>query len=189
VKKWGELNPIHFDEKELKTDMGQNNTIFVGSSNDMFAIQVNDCWIRDTLNHCSKFNNTYVFQSKNPFNMSRLIDHFPDRSIIGTTIETNRGELLSQISKSPSPQDRIEWLRQIGNEKFITIEPIMDFDVEPFAEMIISVKPSFVNIGADSKKSNLLEPRWVKILNLIDLLKKSNVKIRKKVNLDRIMNQ
>ena len=31
MKRWGKLNPVRFDEKELKTDLGKNNFIFVGS--------------------------------------------------------------------------------------------------------------------------------------------------------------
>ena len=32
MKQWGQLNPVRFDEKELNTDLGSGNFIFVGSS-------------------------------------------------------------------------------------------------------------------------------------------------------------
>jgi hypothetical protein len=35
MKRWGKLKPARFDQKELKTDLGSNNFIFVGSSCDM----------------------------------------------------------------------------------------------------------------------------------------------------------
>jgi DNA repair photolyase len=187
MKRWGKLNPIRFDAKELKTDLGQGNTIFVGNTNDMFAIEIDDNWIRDTLNYCSKFDNIYIFQSKNTFNLNRFIDYFPNKIILGTTLETNRRDLLEEISRAPSPQGRLAWFERINRKKFITVEPIMDFDLELFAEMIIEAKPNFVNIGADSnKKNNLPEPRWIKVLNLIDLLKKSGIGIRSKSNLKRL---
>ena len=53
---------LWFDEKELKTDLGTGNFIFVGSSTDMFADNVPDEWIRKVLDYCRTFNNTYLFQ-------------------------------------------------------------------------------------------------------------------------------
>lgn len=37
MKRFGKLNKVRFDAKELKTDLGTGNFIFVGSSCDMFA--------------------------------------------------------------------------------------------------------------------------------------------------------
>ena len=37
MKTWGKLPKVRFDEKELKTDLGKGNIIFVGNTNDMFA--------------------------------------------------------------------------------------------------------------------------------------------------------
>jgi hypothetical protein len=185
MKTWGEQPKIHFDEKELKTDLGKGNTIFVGNTNDMFADNIPGEWIEKTLSHCNNYDNQYVFQSKNPFRMGSFTLQMPERTMIGTTIETNRD--TRGFSKAPLPIFRARCLKHFTDQKtFITIEPIMDFDVEPFVELIISAKPSFVNIGADSKKHNLPEPRYIKVLNLIDLLKKNNIEIRKKVNLERL---
>ncbi len=50
------------------------------------------------------------------------------------------------------------WIGNNEHEVMVTIEPIMDFDLEPFVEMIKNTKPKFVNIGADSKGHNLPEP-------------------------------
>jgi DNA repair photolyase len=186
MKTWGNLKPVRFDEGELKTDLGNGNTIFVGNTNDMFAMRINDEWIRKTLNHCSRFDNTYVFQSKNPFGLYRLQDYLPTKSILGTTIETNRADDLAKISKAPPPEERAKWINEMEYETFITIEPIMDFDLEPFAEMIANAKPNFVNIGADSKRHNLIEPSYEKVIALVDELKKAGIEIRKKVNLNRL---
>lgn len=49
MKRWGKLNPVRFDEKELKTDLGNENFIFVGSSNDMFADNMCSGWVLKTL--------------------------------------------------------------------------------------------------------------------------------------------
>lgn len=37
MKRWGNLRPARFDEKELNTDLGSGNFIFVGSSCDMWS--------------------------------------------------------------------------------------------------------------------------------------------------------
>ena len=46
MKKWGDLPDIHLDEKELKTDLGSDNFIFVCSGCDMFAEVVSYDWIK-----------------------------------------------------------------------------------------------------------------------------------------------
>ena len=89
MKIWGELKPLRFDEKEMKRDLGVGNTIFVGSSTDMFAENVPKEWIERVIRHCIEYpGNTYIFQSKNPERMLKY--QFPDKSIVGTTIESNR---------------------------------------------------------------------------------------------------
>lgn len=186
MKRWGKQPPIHFDERELKTDLGRGNMIFVGNTNDMFAEQVSADWIIKTIEHCRKFDNTYVFQTKNVFRFN-LASPYPEKYIIGTTIETNRADLLATISKAPSPFERAEWIADGDDTRFITIEPIMDFDLIPFAEMIIRAKPSFVNIGADSKGHNLPEPSKEKVLALIYKLTEAGIEIRKKTNLKRLV--
>jgi hypothetical protein len=188
MKTWGDLPKVRFDEKELRTDLGNGNIIFVGNTNDMFAENVPVLWIEPTLEYCKKFDNEYVFQSKNPQRMLFNLTLFRvAKYMVGTTIETNRADDLAKISKAPPPEERAEWIALGSDNRFITIEPIMDFDLIPFAEMIINAKPSFVNIGADSKRHNLHEPSYERVISLIDELKKSGIEIRKKMNLNRLM--
>jgi hypothetical protein len=74
------------------------------------------------------------------------------------------------------------------NRKMVTIEPVMDFDLEPFVEMIKAIKPEWVNIGADSKNHNLPEPSKDKVFALISRLSQFT-EIRRKSNLDRLVNK
>ena len=120
-------NSIRFDEKELKADLGKNNFIFVGSSTDMWAENIPCDWIQKIIIKCSEKNsNTYLFQSKNP---KRFINQYmPSNIILGTTIETNRSY---NISKAPSIIERIKAMINLKYaKKMITIEPILDFDIE-----------------------------------------------------------
>jgi hypothetical protein len=40
----------------------------------------------------------------------------------------------------------------------VSIEPIMDFDLEPFVQWIGDIKPILVHVGYDNYNSNLPEP-------------------------------
>jgi hypothetical protein len=53
--------------------------------------------------------------------------------------------------------------------------------------MIRDIAPEFVNIGADSKGTDLDEPTGEAVEKLIDTLRAYNVPIRKKVNLERLL--
>ncbi len=178
-------NTIRLDEKEFKTDLGEGNFIFVGSSADMFARDIPHDWIRDTLKHCRKYpKNIYLFQSKDTQNMRLFIKYFPNDYIIGTTAETNR---ISKISKAPIVYQRLIWLSRMKGRKMVTIEPIMDFDLEILIDWIKEVNPEFVNIGADSQRHNLPEPSWSKIQLLIKELEKFT-EVNLKDNLKRLKN-
>ena len=177
---------LHFDEKEFKTDLGEGNFIFVGSSCDMWANQIPIGWIVKTLNHCLKFDNRYLFQSKDPENILDYV--LPENSVVGTTIETNR--FYSEMGKAVGPILRAPAIRDLTffYETMVTIEPIMDFDLETLVDLIFMCHPEWVNIGADSKSHKLPEPSSEKINELINKLSKFTQVIPKK-NLKRIWNQ
>lgn len=179
---------LRFDEKELKTDLGRNNFIFVGSSCDMFAETIPKEWILKVLDYCNKFpENTYLFQTKNPKRYFEFINEFPPNCLFGTTIETNRQEELDKISKAPKVTERQYWIGEINFGKvFLTLEPIMDFDLEVLVNWLKDIDPHFVNIGADSKGHNLPEPSKEKILKLVEELNKFT-EIKKKENLGRLL--
>ena len=175
---------LRFDEKELKTDLGENNFIFVGSSCDMFADEIRDntCWIERVISHCNEYsNNTYLFQTKDPYNFFRFQGLFMDNAILGTTIETNK----DTPSKAPHTQNRRDAMKDMFGRKMVTIEPIMDFDLDIMVKWMKEIKPEFVNIGADSKGHNLPEPSWEKVQKLIKELEKFT-KVNLKDNLGRL---
>jgi len=182
------LGDLRLIESEFGVDYGFNKIIFIEHMNDMFAKEIDRLWIVKILNHCRKYSgNQYVFQSKNPKRMVEFLALFPKNSLIGTTIETNRN--MDNISKAPLSMERIEGITQIaaaGFKTFITIEPALDFDAQDFALLIVNAKPSFVNIGIDSKNCGLKEPSKEKILEFIKLLQANNITIKKKINLKRL---
>jgi len=182
MKRWGKLNPVRFDEKELKTDLGTDNFIFVGSSCDMFAKNIPEEWIWDTIKHCGKFDNKYLYQTKNPANIRRIL---PEQSNVCVTLESNI--FYPEIMRnSPKPIDRVEQMKLIRQPLYITIEPIMDFDFFRFIELLKQCEPVQVNIGADSGNHKLPEPSAEKVSMLVKELEKFTV-IARKTNLKRLL--
>jgi len=104
---------------------------------------------------------------------------------LGTTIETNRDY---NISFAPSVKERVLWLKLLSKtfKTMVSIEPILDFDLDILVSWIKSIQPDFVSIGADSKGHGLPEPPRQKILKLIDELKKFT-EVKVKSNLKRII--
>ena len=187
-KKWGEQSRLHFDDKELKTDLGKDNFIFVGSSCDMWASQIQDEWIYKTTNHCRQFENKYLFQTKDTEHLFQLRTLLPQNSVIGTTIETDQA--YDEMGDTPSVIDRAEYLSVINYiPKMVTIEPIMDFNLIIMVELIKGCNPEWVNIGANTAHwVDLPEPPKEKILELIEALKEfTEVKIKK--NLKRLIGE
>ena len=188
MKRWGHLKPVRFDRSELKTDLGKDNYIFVGSSCDMFADNIPVNWIMDTINHCIKYDdNKYLFQSKNTKVLAYLPDH-PIYSTFCTTIETNRW-YEDIMRNSPRPMERAYHFNRLSRyyPTFLTIEPILDFDLKEFIDVIKLANPRQVNIGADSGRNNLPEPPKEKVLELISELEKFTI-IHNKKNVKRIIN-
>ena len=172
-------------DKEFKKGLSKNKIWFIGSMIDMFAKNISTHFISTVLNTCDNYNNTYLFQSKNP---KRFLNfRFPKKTILCTTVETNR---IYDISKAPNVYERLKYIDIAGIEKelpiFITIEPIMDFDLPEFVEMLRIADPIQVNIGADSKSNNLPEPDADKITALISELEKFT-KVHQKDNLKRLL--
>jgi len=193
MKRWGKQKPPRFDEKELaEFDMdmkkyGEGQFIFVGSSCDMFADEIPGKWIVDTLNYCAKYDNRYLFQSKNPEAFIGWGSVMPDKIALCTTIETNRHYEYIMVD-APTPTNRALGFMQIPDcvDKYITIEPIMDFDLFELLGMIASCEPTQVNIGADSMGKKLPEPKTWKIIELIAELEKFTV-VHQKSNLKRLL--
>lgn len=179
---------IHLIKEELEENYGLGKSIFIEHMNDLFADKVENEWIEKILAHCNQYpDNTYVFQTKNPVRAFEFRKQFPVQTKIGTTIETNRK--YYKMSKAPYPNLRlhgISYFINTGFKTFITIEPILDFDVKILAHWLIYANPDFVNIGSDSKGSDLPEPSKEKILDLILRLDSAGVHINKKPNLERL---
>jgi len=177
------VGDLRLDQKCFKDNLGSGNTIFVGSSCDMFAEQVPELWLKNVFCYISSYtNNTYLFQTRNP---GRLSGYFiPPFVICGTTIDSNRDY---KNSKAPIPYNRFTGLVELDAEhKMVSMEPILDFDLDTMVEWVKEIKPDFVSIGADSKSNGLPEPSKEKVLELINEMKMIT-EVKKKTNLNRLI--
>jgi hypothetical protein len=126
---------------------------------------------------------TYFFQSKKPQYFERFLREFPENVILLTTLETNRDEGYSEISEAPLPSDRYQQLLNLDYpRKVITIEPVLDFDLEIFSRWILDLAPEYIWIGYNSKPKqvNLPEPSKDKLLEFITILHNNGVKLKGK---------
>lgn len=188
MKRWKHLRPARFDEKELRTDLGSGNFIFVGSSNDLFAADTPEEWILKTLDHCDKFDNRYLFQSKNPTRILDFIEHMVfNKAVVCTTIESNYF-FPDYMGNTPLPKDRCDAMCELTNylPTYVTIEPIMKFSLNHLAGLIDMCNPTQVNIGADTGNNHLPEPSKEEILELIDVLGEFTT-VKQKSNLKRLL--
>jgi hypothetical protein len=183
-----EQKPVRLDGREMKVNLGKGGYIFAGSSCDLFASDVNFSDVKRVLERCCAFDNRYFFQTKNPggFYSYGFYGLFPPKSVFCITLETNR-HMLRITSRAPSPEARAGALSNLDvKNKMITVEPVMDFDLEEFTMMIKSVSPIQVNVGADSGHNSLPEPPPEKIKELIGFLEENRIKVFLKDNLRRL---
>jgi len=124
----------------------------------------------------------YYFQSKYPKYFERFLDQFPENVFLLTTLETNRDKGYKQISRAPVPSIRFQQFLELDYpRKIVTIEPIMDFDLEEFVDWMKQIKPQAVYIGYNSrpKQVQLPEPPQEKFWKLAwELDKFTNVIIK-----------
>lgn len=178
----------HLVESFFEKRLGKGKIIFMGSCFDLFAEPILTQWIEKIFNRCVQFDNTYLFQTKNPDRFNEFLKlGVPSKAIYGTTIETTDIIVSKAISSAPDVIDRYYAIVDLNlPNKMISIEPIIDFRLNRMIEWMRNIKPLFVSIGADSKGHNLPEPPAGKIKELISELQKFT-EVKVKDNLERLM--
>jgi len=179
---------MRLDEKELCASYGREKFIFIGSSTDMYANEVPTEWILRVYDHCLKYGeNRYLFQSKNPQRflepafMNHPLMQRRDSVFFASTIETNREDPV--VSRAQSMGERTKamtMMRKLGFGVMITIEPVMDFDLEELLSMMKLIQPFQVNIGCNTSRSvHLPEPSRAKLIAFVENLRRlTNVKLK-----------
>lgn len=174
-------------ESELRRRFKPGQFIFVAYMGDIaFATREQFLTIIAKIREFPETN--FLIQTKNP---EQLYDWWADWCIslpanvsLGTTIETNRNYGLS---KAPPPYDRFRYLTGYPHKrKFLSIEPIMDFDLDILVSWVRILKPEIVEVGADNYHNNLPEPPWWKVEALLGRLREICPKVVEKEGLERL---
>jgi protein gp37 len=180
------LGPIRLVEKELSVNYGTGRRIFAEHCNDLFAAAIPDEFIRRILAHCCRYpENMYLYHSKNPARYADYLDVMPPDHVLGTTAETNRS--TAGISLAPAPLDRLAAMSGLAGRKLVTVEPLLEFDLNPFVAAILQSKPDHVILGADSKFRGLREPTRRDVVALLDALRAAGLDVWEKPNLQRLL--
>ena len=165
---------MHFNESELSRKF-KGGIVFVSDMGDMWGEWVPSEYIRRVLNQVREFKNTYfLFMTKNPRRYHEFLDIMPENAILGTTIETNDDVLYvkNDISGAPLPSARYECMRDLDwDKKMVSIEPILDFNLEVFVKWIKDISPIMVFVGYDNYNNKLPEPPLEKTRQLIKELR------------------
>jgi hypothetical protein len=154
--------------EELKRRFRPGEFIFVGYMGDIsFATREEVGFIlADTIELFPETN--FLFCTKNPAVYSTWGFTFPDNLKLGSTIESS---VDYGLSKAPSPYDRyIEMVALHHPHKFLSIEPILDFDMKMMVRIVRNMRPEIVEIGYDNYSHHLIEPELDKTLALIKTL-------------------
>jgi len=122
----------------------------------------------------------FYFQTKKPQCLQPHLTALPPSAIIVTTLETNRDRGYEAVStKAPPPSERYRQFLDLDYpRKIVTIEPVMDFDVDVFASWIIKINPELVYLGFNSRlKPKLPEPTPDKLVEFAKLLGAAGISI------------
>lgn len=132
-------------------------------------------WMQRILARISELpDRTFLLQSKNPSVFANY--RFPGNVLLGTTIETNRDSLYEGISKAPFPSQRYRAMLELEHpRKIVTVEPVLDFNVEVLESWVRSIGPEAVYIGYDSKRNYLPEPESYKVKALMKKLAETTI--------------
>ena len=108
---------------------------------------------------------TFLLQTKDPKTFHRVT--FPQNVVLGITLETNRDALSRAVSNAPVPSERYEAFKDLKHKrKMLTLEPVMEFDLDTMLRWIGHIHPCMVWLGYDSKHTGLPEPNLAKVQEL-----------------------
>lgn len=182
-------NP-HLVESQLKHRFKPGEWVFVGYMGDIrFAKRddMDEIWLAMMNSPGARF----MFMSKDPFIFEAWQKmwgyEFGSNIYLGTTLETNREELTGPRSRAPMPASRAgQMMTMYHPHTIISVEPIMDFDVEILGGWIRRIQPQIVFVGADNYHHHLPEPHWDKVQALLDILRETVPAVIEKPGLERL---
>ncbi len=186
MKTYNHIERLYLDERELSGSCPANLFIFIGSNTDVFATEMPSEWINKVLDFCVDVTynqkdderTRFLLQTKNPARILEFINHpllKNGQAVVCTTLETNR-HYPDIMNNAPMITDRADAMAKIAAysvKTYVTIEPIMDFDLDEFVKLIKMCKPEQVNIGKNAHEEIAIIPNPT-IGKTVDLVRELN---------------
>ena len=181
------------DETQIGRRFKEGQFVFVQDMTDLFAEDVPREVIACVLGAIYRSPDAkFLLLTKNPKRYFEFVLDVPDNCVLGVTIESDR--IDPRISGAPNRQDRMLWMlrvkllfavRKRPNDSslplFVSIEPILDFNLEEFANVLGRwVVPWAVAVGYDNYGNGFPEPQLAKTLQLIEKLESVGIKVYRK---------
>lgn len=169
-----EIRKHLLNQQALKENLGSSKRIFVASGSDIAAPNITDEEILTVFDHIHSYpGNEYMIQSKSPGRLTQpqFMNHpVWQHSLLGTTIETNLNLSKKYMGKAPCVQERAAALskyKAAGIKTYVSLEPLMQFELYGLVELVKSFRPKFAYIGRDSlRRVHLPEPYRYEVVDL-----------------------
>ena len=152
-------------EYELKKKF-RKQYVFACDMGDLFGNWVPRDWVLKVIDAVRNSPSSYfLFLTKNPKRYFEFLEVFPENLVLGATIETNREY---KFSNAPPVAERHNCMVKLPyKRKLVSIEPIMDFDLDVFVKWIRDIAPAVVHVGYTKFNENLPEPSLAKTKKLM----------------------
>ncbi len=188
AKKYGQdtTPKMHWDVLyNTEKEHNEQDFIFACDMGDLFCNNMPSWIIEYIMEAASCTLSKYLFLTKNPKRYLEECGTILEGSnyYLGATIESNRD--YPEISNAPLQSARLRAMPDLidfypENPRFISIEPILDFDLLPFFNAIKEIQPWAVAVGYDNHNYKLPEPTLAKALKLIEALELAGIKVYRK---------
>lgn len=173
------------NEHEFTVKFNSGDFVFVSDMGDLFGDFIPSEWIHRVLEHTALFPEAYfLFLTKNPARYLDFLFEMPKNAILGATIETNLDDVfhIDDMSRAPSPSKRYAAMRDLEwDKKMVSVEPILDFNLETFSSWISNILPFLAYIGYDNYGNKLPEPALNKTLSLIERISEDTLVVKKTI--------
>lgn len=171
-------------EGELARRFKKGDTVFVVDMGDLFCDGVPVEWI---IKVCDAIRESpdaeFLFMTKNPERYVGIGAAFPSNVILGATIESDQD--YPALSKAPSQSDRVTAMIRVAealpHRRFVSVEPILDFNLDVLVDQLKKISPWGVAVGYDNWKHRLPEPSRERTEALISTLETLTTVYRKTI--------
>lgn len=171
------------DPKQMKKKFKDDDFVFVVDMNDLFAENVPSELILEVIKKTWEFPKTqFLFLTKNPSRYMNFVPIFGDNCVLGATIESNR--IAPRTCNAENRLLRLIWMSNVAIKSrlrmFVSVEPIMDFDINEFVGHLTFIQPWAVAVGYDNYNMGLPEPELWKTEKLITLIEENGFTVYRK---------